>query len=110
MPSLRTRWNRAFALLTVMILLSGLAGLLGSSLLVDTFRNSAVRAEREATISARLRAEVIAHSILVTSRVTGTQQRQLDASQSKIKQDFALAIADEDTATAEKLLRKSLAQ
>jgi diguanylate cyclase (GGDEF)-like protein len=109
-PSLRTRWNRAFALLTVMILLSGLAGLLGSSLLVDTFRNSAVRAEREATISARLRAEVIAHSILVTSPVTGTQQRQLDASQSKIKQDFASAIADEDTATAETLLRKSLAR
>jgi diguanylate cyclase (GGDEF)-like protein len=108
-PSLRSRWNRAFALLTVMILLSGLAGLLGARLLVDTFRGSAVRAEHEATVSARLRAEVIAHSILVTSPTTVTQQRRLDASQSRIEKDFASAIADEDTPTAERLLRKSLA-
>ena len=108
-PSLRSRWNRAFALLTVMILLSGLAGLLGARLLVDTFRGSAVRAEHEATVSARLRAEVIAHSILVTSPTTVAQQRRLNASQSRIAKDFASAIADEDTASAEKLLRKSLA-
>ena len=58
--SLRSRWNRAFALLTVMVLLSGLAGLLGTRLLVDSFRDSAVRAELEATTTARLRAEIVA--------------------------------------------------
>jgi diguanylate cyclase (GGDEF)-like protein len=108
-PSLRSRWNRAFALLTVMVLLSGLAGLLGARLLVDTFRGSAVRAEHDATISARLRAEVIAHSILVTSPVTVSQQRRLGAAQSKIERDFASAIADQNTATAETLLRRSRA-
>jgi diguanylate cyclase (GGDEF)-like protein len=92
-----------------MILLSGLAGLVGARLLVDTFRGSAVRAGHEATMSARLRAEVVAHSILVTSPVTVSQQRQLGADQSKIEQHFATAIADEDTPTAEKLLRKSRA-
>jgi diguanylate cyclase (GGDEF)-like protein len=108
-PSLRSRWNRAFALLTVTILLSGLAGLLGASLLVDTFRGSAVLAEHQATISARLRAEVVAHSILVTSPTTVTQQRRLEVSQSMIEKDFTSAIAGENTATAAKLLRQSLA-
>jgi hypothetical protein len=68
-----------FALLTVMGLLSGLAGLLGTRLVVDSFRGSAVRAEQEATTSARLRVEVVAHSILVTSPITVAQQRQLVA-------------------------------
>ncbi|MDQ1599880.1 MAG: hypothetical protein QOD68_1354 [Actinomycetota bacterium] len=105
--SLRSRWNRAFALLTIMVLLSGFAGLLGTRLLVDNFRGSAVRAEQEATTSARLRAEVIAHSILVTSPTTVAQQRQLVAAQRTMQADFATAIASEDTTGARKLLTKS---
>jgi diguanylate cyclase (GGDEF)-like protein len=105
--SLRLRWNRAFALLTIMVLLSGLAGLFGTRLLVGNFRGSAVRSEREATTSARLRAEVIAHSILVTSPTTVAQQRRLVATQNTLQDDFARAIASEDTTGARKLLARS---
>jgi diguanylate cyclase (GGDEF)-like protein len=108
--SLRSRWNRAFALLTIMVLLSGLAGLLGTRLLVGNFRDFAVRGENEATTSARLRAEVVAHSILVTSPITAAQQRALTASQSTIQDDFTKAIASEDTPGARKLLRNSLTE
>jgi diguanylate cyclase (GGDEF)-like protein len=108
--SLRLRWNRAFALLTIMVLLSGLAGLLGTRLLVGNFRGSAVRAEQEATTSARLRAEVIAYSILVTNPTTVAQQRQVVAAQRTLQNDFAGAIASEDTTSARRLLAKSSAR
>jgi diguanylate cyclase (GGDEF)-like protein len=108
--SLRSRWNRAFGLLTFMVLLSGLAGLLGTRLLVDNFRDSAVQTEQESTIGARLRAEVVAHSILVASPITVAQQRQLVTTQTTIQDDFARAIAGEDTTIARKLLTKSLVQ
>src|SRR5674536_129326 len=79
--SLRTRWNRGFTLLTAIVILSGLASLIGTQLLVDTFRSSAVRVERETTISATLRADVVAHVVAVASPITGDQQRQVDALQ-----------------------------
>ncbi len=89
-----------------MVLLSGLAGLLGTRLLVENFRGSAVLAEQEATTSARLRAEVIAYSILVTSPTTVAQQRQVVAAQTTLQDDFTAAIAGEVTTTARNLLAK----
>jgi diguanylate cyclase (GGDEF)-like protein len=108
--SLRSRWNRAFALLTIMVVLSGSAGFIGTRVLVDIFRGSAVRAELEATSSARLRTEVVSHSILVTSAITATQQRQLGASQATIRHDFAQTISGENTPRAKALLKSSFAQ
>jgi len=107
---LRSRWNRAFALLIVMVVLSGLAGLLGTRLLVGTFRNSAVQMEQQATTSARLRAEIVTYSILVTSPVNVGQQRQVTSSQTTIRKDFAGAITTENTPGAKTLLQRSLAQ
>jgi diguanylate cyclase (GGDEF)-like protein len=108
--SLRSRWNRAFALLTIMVVLSGVAGFVGTRVLVETFRNSAVRAELEATTNARLRAEVVSHSILLASPITDTQQRQLGAIQTTIRADFARAITGENTPRAKQRLQKSFAQ
>jgi diguanylate cyclase (GGDEF)-like protein len=108
--SLRSRWNRAFALLTIMVVLSGIAGLLGTRLLVDTFRNSAVRAQLEATTTAQLRNEIVTHSILIASPITATQQQQVTQAQAKIRKDFSQSIAAENTATAKKLLQQSFAQ
>jgi diguanylate cyclase (GGDEF)-like protein len=92
-----------------MVLLSGLAGLLGTRLLVDIFRGSAVRVEQEATTSASLRAQVVAQSILIASRVTATQQRRLNIAESTLEQDFASTIAAENTPAARRLLLKALA-
>ena len=105
--SLRSQWNRAFAVLTILVLLSGLAGVLGTRLLVDNFRSSAVQVERDATAGARLRAEVVGHSILITGPITVSQQHQLDAAQSTIRNDYAQSIAAEGTLGAKRLLEKS---
>ena len=91
-------------------MLSGLAGVIGTRLLVDNFRNSAVGVEREATTNAQVRAEVVAHSILVASPITDTQQRQLGAIQTTIRADFARAITGENTPRAKQVLQKSFAK
>jgi diguanylate cyclase (GGDEF)-like protein len=108
--NLRTRWTRAFALLIAIVVLSGGASLVGSRLLVDNFRESAVRGEAQATTSARLRAEVISHSIVITSPESTAQQGRLRAAESAVRADFADAIATEDTPRARALLQESLAR
>ena len=108
--SLRSHWNRAFALLTAIVLLSGLAGFIGTRVVVDIFRASAVRVEREATIGATLRAEIVADSIIIASPISAGWQGRVDAAQTTIRDGFAQAIADEGTAPAKKLLEESLAQ
>jgi nitrate/nitrite-specific signal transduction histidine kinase len=97
-------------LLTAIVILSGLASLIGTQLLVDTFRSSAVRVERETTISATLRADVVAHVVAVASPITGDQQRQVDALQTAVRAGFTQAIGDETTTAAKELLRQSLAE
>jgi diguanylate cyclase (GGDEF)-like protein len=108
--SLRSRWNRAFALLTSIVVLSGLAGLLGATLVVDIFRGSAVRVESEATTSARLRSEIVSQSILLAGPTTGTWRQQVDIARTTIGRQFAQALAVEDTPEAKKLLQESLSE
>jgi len=108
--SLRTRWNRGFTLLTAIVILSGLASFIGTQLLVDTFRSSAVRVERETTISAKLRGDVVAHVVVVASPITGDQQRQVDALQTAVRAGFTQAIGNETTTAAKGFLQQSLAE
>jgi diguanylate cyclase (GGDEF)-like protein len=107
--SLRSRWNRAFALLTAFVVVSGVAGLVGTSVVVDIFRSSAVRGEQEATTNARLRSDIVAQSLLLAGAITPAWRGQLAAAQS-VEADFDHAIDIEDTPRAEALLRSSLAE
>jgi diguanylate cyclase (GGDEF)-like protein len=108
--SLRSRWNRAFALLVTILVLCGLASLAGTRLLVQTLRGSAVRVEREATTSAKLRADLVAHAIIVTNPVNDAQQQQVAVLETRIRAEFTQAIADEDTPKARALLQDTLKQ
>jgi diguanylate cyclase (GGDEF)-like protein len=105
--SLRSRWNRAFALLTAIVVVSGLAGLVGTSVVVDIFRSSAVRMEDEAATGARLRAEVVAQSIVIASPVTAAWSGQVARGRATIDADFHTAIATEDTPSAKRLLQQA---
>ena len=105
--SLRSRWNRAFALLTAIVVVSGLAGLVGARLVVDTFRSSAVRMDTEAATSAQLRAEIVAQSILVSSAATPAWSDEVARGRVSTNHDFAQAIAAEDTPQAKSLLQQS---
>jgi diguanylate cyclase (GGDEF)-like protein len=106
--SLRSRWNRAFALLTAIVIVSGLAGLVGTKLVVDTFRGSALRMASEGATSAQLRAEVVAQSVLVSSPVTPTWSDELATARAQTGEYFAQAIAVENTPQAKSLLEQSL--
>jgi diguanylate cyclase (GGDEF)-like protein len=107
--SLRSRWNRAFALLTAIVLLSGLASLLGTRLLVGTFHDAATRVEQGATIGAELRAQVVAQSLVVASTVDPATPA-VTKGDARIRAEFAAAIAAEDDAAARRLLRRSQAE
>lgn len=106
--SLRRRWYRAFAAVTAAVVLAGLGNFVGTRLLVQTFRQSALRVERETTAAARLQADLLAYALLVSGPVTGDQQRRAAAVEPSIRHDFADAIATENDPKAEELLRGAL--
>ncbi|MGD9705526.1 MAG: putative bifunctional diguanylate cyclase/phosphodiesterase [Acidimicrobiia bacterium] len=97
-------------MLTAIIVISALAGSIGTRVLVDTFRSSAVSVERGSTSTAQLRADIVAHAVVFASPITDTQQRQADALQAAILAGFEQLIADEDTARVKELLERSLGQ
>ena len=107
--SLRSRWNRGFAVLTTIILLSGLTGVMGSRLLVTKFRDAAVRVERGTSTSAQLRADVIAHAIAVTNPISDAQERRRATLESAVRSGFRQAIAVEGSSRATPLLEASSA-
>ena len=108
--SLRTRWTRAFALLTTLVVLSGGASLIGSRLMVDIFHDSAVQVERTATVTAELRADIIAHSLLLTAAVTPATVRQIHEDEAAIRAGFSHAISLESTPRPQHLLEKARAE
>jgi diguanylate cyclase (GGDEF)-like protein len=107
--TLRARWHRAFAVLTVVVVLSGAASFIGIRLMVDTYRSSAVGLEREASASATLRGEMVATAIGVASAATPSQQNQLVAAETAIREDFIKDGYNIHNAAAKGILAQSLA-
>ncbi len=105
--SMRTRWYRAFAALTAIVILSGVASLAGNKLLVDTYRTSAVGVEREATAVDTLRENIITATQIITDPITAAQQRQEAAIFATVTAAFAAAIASENTAGARDLVQQA---
>jgi diguanylate cyclase (GGDEF)-like protein len=108
--SLRSQWNRSFLLLTTIVMLTGLASFIGTRLLVDTFRSSAVRMEHEATTNTELRADIVTDSVLMTSADLAAGQGQLDAIRARIRSSFTQSWLSQHTAAARDLLDQSRAQ
>ena len=106
--SLRSRWRRAFALLAVVVMLSGTASIVGIQLVVDSFRGSAVATEREATASADLRNEIVAGSITLASPSTAAQQTEQAATVASIKADYEADLLKMKSPAARSLLAASL--
>ncbi len=108
--SLRTRWNRAFALLAVLVVLSGTASVLSTRLLVGAFRDSANRVEREITSDTQLRGDVTALSVVFAGPTDATWAARIDAGAAKIQTEFAQAITNEQTPGARRLLEAARVQ
>jgi diguanylate cyclase (GGDEF)-like protein len=86
--SLRTRWYRALTTLFLVVVVGGVANLTATHVLVGTFRRTAERVEREASVLARLRAEILPHAILLT----GMDFDQVPALGASIRATFASAV------------------
>jgi diguanylate cyclase (GGDEF)-like protein len=87
--SLRSRWYRALTgLFFVVVVVGGTANLTATHVLVGTFRHTAERVEREASLLARLRADIPAHAILLT----GTDFDGVRALGASIRAQFAQGI------------------
>ncbi len=105
--SLRSRWNRSFALLTVLVLLVGIGTFTVTRLLVDSFRDSAVKIERQATTSAQLRNDLVAHSVLLATESLDAHQNEAARLQRAVDAGFTQVIADENTPAARSLLTRA---
>jgi diguanylate cyclase (GGDEF)-like protein len=105
--SLRTRWNRAFATLSLALVLGGVVGVAGTWIVVQSYSTTAHRLEAEATILAELREAIVQHA-LVTASATGAEpgigrRAELDAS---IRTGFTRGIANSASPGGRAMLRR----
>jgi diguanylate cyclase (GGDEF)-like protein len=108
--SLRSRWNRSTGVLVIIILVCGVASVIGTRMLVEAFRGSAVGVESEATAGAALKADIVTHAVVVASAISDAQQTQAHALETEIRGDFNGVEASEVTAEARHILDSARAQ
>jgi diguanylate cyclase (GGDEF)-like protein len=108
--SLRSRWRRAFALLTAVVVFGGVTSVIGIVLLVNTYRGSAVALDRQTSVSATLRADIIATAIVVASPITTAQQKLEATSIAAIQTAYAVDRATIPRSDARAVLAQSQAQ
>jgi diguanylate cyclase (GGDEF)-like protein len=88
--SLRSRWNRAFAVLFAVVLVGGMASFALTGVMVGTFRTTAEGVEEYATLLAPLRADIVPHAVLLVGIGNIEQRAALEES---IRAAFAQGIA-----------------
>jgi diguanylate cyclase (GGDEF)-like protein len=103
--SLRSRWNRTFAVLFVVVVLSGIATFAGTRALVGTFRNTAERVESQATLLARLRADIVSSALAMAGVQEGADRRP--ALEASIRAAFAQGIARSHGSEERQLLQQA---
>jgi diguanylate cyclase (GGDEF)-like protein len=108
--SLRSRWHRAFALLTVVVVVGSAASITGVFLIINSYRGSVLTIQNDLTTSAQLRTEIVATAILVASATTTAQQLQQEADFKEILAGYATEAASTQTPAAKALLAQSLAK
>jgi diguanylate cyclase (GGDEF)-like protein len=101
--SLRSRWYRALTVLFLVVVAGGTASLIATNVLVGTFRQTAERVERDATVLARLRTDILPHAILLT----GKDFSQVPALGASIRETFASAVTGARSPAARRALQQA---
>jgi diguanylate cyclase (GGDEF)-like protein len=101
--SLRSHWYRALTVLFLVVVLGGAGGLTATHVLVGTFRRTAENVEHEATVLARLRADILRHALLMT----GQDFDQVPALGASIRTTFAAAVKDSRSPAAQLALKQA---
>jgi diguanylate cyclase (GGDEF)-like protein len=107
--SLRSQWNRAFALLIVVVLLCGLSSFIGNRLLLASSHASAVQIEAQATASAVLRTDLVGQSVALASQISVQDEPAITSTELRIRTEYARAIAIEQSRVARSALADSQA-
>jgi diguanylate cyclase (GGDEF)-like protein len=103
--SLRSRWNRAFAVLFTVVAVAAIAIFAGTSVLVGMFRQTAERVEHEATLLAQLRADVVTHADYLHQVMDGHRGEARGASEAEASADFSTVMSNSRTVEGRRLFR-----
>ncbi|MBI5087304.1 MAG: EAL domain-containing protein [Actinobacteria bacterium] len=106
--TLRDRSRRSVSVLVAVMVVCGMVTVLGTQYLVESFRDSALNVDHEATVSEDIKSEIVAHATLAggpTDAVSDQQRMMLEAA---IRIDFGEAIDGQDVPAARTLLEQSL--
>jgi len=101
--SLRSRWYRALTALFLVVVLGGAGGLTATHVLVGTFRRTAENVERDATVLAGLRADILRHALLMT----GGDFAEVPALGASIRTTFTVAVKDSRSPAARLALQQA---
>jgi len=105
--TLRSRWNRAFVVLFVVVGASGLAAFIGTRALVVMFRETAERVEADASLLAELRTAIVPHALGLVARDQPSNAVK-DPVEASIEALFAEGTAESRPSAERRLFQRAL--
>jgi len=105
--TLRSRWNRAFVVLFVVVGASGLAAFIGTRALVVMFRGTAERVEADASLLAELRTAIVPHALGLVARDQPSNAVK-DPVEASIEALFAEGTAESRPSAERRLFQRAL--
>ena len=106
--TLRSRWNRAFVILVVVVGAGGMANFIGTRAVVGTFRATAERVEAETSLLADLRAEIVSHALVLVGMEEQSNAANRPAFAASIEARFADVLATSSPTEEGRLFQRAL--
>ena len=107
--SLRTRWNRAFTGLILVMIVGGLVSVGSTRVLVRSYRGTAERLQAEAALLAHLRADIVPHALAASAPPANEAARVAqDVLETRIRRGFETDVSYAPTGRV--LLRRAYEQ
>ena len=106
--TLRSRWNRAFVVLVVVVGAGGMANFIGTRAVVGTFRATAERVEAETSLLADLRAEIVSHALVLVGMEEQGNAAKSPAFEASIEVHFAEVLATSSPTEEGRLFQRAL--
>src|SRR5687767_8100377 len=106
--TLRSRWNRAFVVLVVVVGAGGMANFIGTRAVVGTFRVTAERVEAETSLLADLRAGIVSHALVLVGMEEQGNAAKRPAFEASIEARFAEVLATSSPTEEGRLFQRAL--
>ena len=105
--TLRSRWNRAFAALFVVVVLASMANVIATHVVIGAYRTTAERVERDATLRAGVRTEIGAYSLLAHRVIDGgdVDVARIAAAEASVRAAFGRGLNEADSLAGRQALQ-----